>query len=175
MPVGGETVNETDSEARNVLRRRRKKPTDLEEEELSARWREVIRSYRSAEAGAKKDTSYPRRQRLLDIVREDGRIKLMLDYDEENPSPNLNEYGQRRQIESILGFEESIEHLIADVESRWNAHDFEGEAALLEEFANSNPQRDAILSLAAEARRDSLSGASARVKPRRRDISGTVR
>jgi hypothetical protein len=57
-----------------------------------------------------------------------------------------------------------------EAEERWMAGDFQGEAAILEEFANSNPQRDAILDLAAEARQDALTGASTRQKPRRRGM-----
>jgi len=55
-----------------------------------------------------------------------------------------------------------------EAEKRWLAGDFQGEAAMLEEFADSNPQRDAILDLAAEAKRDALTGASTRHRPRRR-------
>jgi hypothetical protein len=96
---------------------------------------------------------------------------LMLDYDLENPAPDFTDYGQRRQVESMLGFEQPVGTLMAEAESRWSAGNYEGEAALLEEFAKSNPQRDAILSLAAEARRDALTGGSSRTKPRRRDLS----
>ncbi len=137
----------------------------MDEIELSTRWRRTIESYRSVQS---KESPYPRRHRLLDIVLADGRVKLMLDYDEENPDPDLSRYGERRQVESLLGFEAPLEKLIADAENRWRAGDFAGEAAVLEEFANSNPQKDAILGLAAEARRDALSGASARTKPKRR-------
>ena len=159
-----------ESASGNVLRRRRKGLSESEEAELPGRWREVVRSYEGMNQPGS-CTAYPRRQRLFEILREDGRIRLMLEYDHENPAPDFRDYGQRRQVESILGFEEQVGTLIAEAESRWSAGNYEGEAALLEEFANSNPQRDAILGLAAEARRDALTGGSSRTKPRRRDLS----
>lgn len=111
---------------------------------------------------------YPRMHRLFDIVRGDGKIRLMLSYDQENPDPDLTNMGQRRQVEALLKFEQPLEQLIEQAGNLWRAGDFEGEAALLEDYAISNPQRDAILDLAEEARRDALSGGSARSKPKRR-------
>jgi len=105
--------------------------------------------------------------RLFDIVRGDGRVRLMLSYDQENPSPDFTDYGQRRQVEALLGFERSLAQVMEEAGNCWRIGDFEGEASLLEEFAISNPQRDAILDLAAEARRDALSGATSRSKPKR--------
>lgn len=140
------------------------------EKALPVRWREVLNDYKSTEERRKQSAKYPRWQRLFEIVREDGRIKLMLNYDNENPSPDFTDRGQRRQVECILGFEQPLEHLMEEASSRWQAGDFEGEASLLEEFAKFNPQRDTILDLAAEARRDALSGASARQRPRRRKV-----
>ena len=71
-------------------------------------------------------------------------------------------------VKAILEFEEPLKHLMDDTSRRWQAGDFEGEALLLEDFAQSNPQVDSILELAAEARRDALSGATARVRQKRR-------
>ncbi len=160
-----------DSESGNVMRRRRERFSDLNEEELFSRWREVLNAYEE-ERSRPGRAAYPRAGRLLEIIRGDGHIRLMLEYDQENPSPNLGDYGQRRQVESILGFEAPLRTLRAEAESHWAAGDFAGEAALLEEYASSNPQRDAILSLAAEARRDAaaISGATSRVKPARREL-----
>jgi hypothetical protein len=95
----------------------------------------------------------------------------MLDYDEENPNPDFTNRGQRRQVESLLGFEQPLERLIEEAGNRWQAGDFEGEAALLEQFADSNPQRDSILNLAAEARYDAISGATAPKRPQRRKLA----
>ncbi len=139
-----------------------------DEEALSAQWREAIHLYKSPRDEEEHNVAYPRGKRLFEIVREDGRIKLMLGYAAENPAPDLKDHGQRRQVECILGFEQPLEHLMHEASHRWQVGDFEGEAALLEEFANSNPQKETILRLAAEARRDALSGSSVRERPRRR-------
>lgn len=149
------------------LGHRRRELTVLEERNLHAEWEEAVRSFRGARAGHR-GSPYARRARLFDIVRNDGRIKLLLGYDEENPAPDLKDYGQRRQVESLLGFEKPLERLLAEAEERWLAGDYEGEATLLEEFANSNPQKDSILDLAAEARRDAMSVAPTRMKARKR-------
>jgi len=141
-----------------------------DEKPLPVRWREVLNDYKSIEERRKQSEKYPRWQRLFEIVKEDGRIKLMLNYDNENPSPDFTDRGQRRQVECILGFEQPLEHLMEEASSRWQAGDFEGEATLLEEFAKFNPQKETILGLAAEARKDALSGASARHRPRRRKV-----
>ena len=154
----------------NVLRRRRRELTDYELSELPSRWHAVLHSYKSGEQGYQGDMTYPRWQKLFDIIREDGRIKLLLDYDQENPSPDFRDYGQRRQVESMLGFERPLEQLMIEAGKRWLDGDFDGEATLLEEFAESNPQKDAILDLAAEARRDSVTGASAPKRPKRREL-----
>lgn len=175
MGVGRKAMKSDESGFERVLRQRRQvlsaseqESRRADEEDLPVRWREVLNVYKPAEQKRKQSTAYPRWQRLFDIVREDGRIRLMLNYDEENPTPDFTDRGQRRQVESILEFEQPLERLMEDACSRWQAGDFEGEAVLLEEFAQPNPQRDAILDLAAEARRDALSGASIRQRPRRR-------
>ncbi len=157
----------------NVLRRRRDDLSGLGVDELRARWRAAVRSYGGEDDLRAKSTEYPRAEKLYDIVRADGRIRLMLEYDEENPMPDLAEYGQRRQVESILGLEAPLEALMAETESRWLTKDFEGEARVLEEFAVSNPQRDEIMELAAEARRDAaaLTGGTTATKPKRRGLS----
>lgn len=159
-----------ESGVKNVMKHRRRDAPVLEDEDLSARWREVLKSYSAADEGQQRGTIYPRQQRLFDIVRKDGRIRLMLGYGEENPDPDFANHGQRRQVECLLGFERPVGHLMEEAEERWMTGDFQGEAAILEEFANSNPQRDAILDLAAEARQDALTGASTRQKPRRRGM-----
>jgi hypothetical protein len=105
---------------------------------------------------------------LFDIVRGDGKVRLMLSYDEYNPDPDFRNMGERRQVEALLKFEEPLAQLVVEAGNRWKAGDFEGEAALLEEYAASNPQKDTILDLASEARRDALSGASSRSKQKRR-------
>ena len=155
-------------DVKNVMKHRRRGVPVLEDKDLSARWREVLRSYSASEEGPQRGTVYPRRERLFDIVRKDGRIRLMLGYGQENPDPDLTDHGQRRQVECLLEFEGPLGHLMEEAEKRWLAGDFQGEAAMLEEFADSNPQRDAILDLAAEAKRDALTGASTRQRPRRR-------
>ena len=158
-----------------TLKRRRQELSVYEEEsrrmgdrDLPFRWRTVVNVYKPEDARRLGAADYPRLERLFEIVREDGRVKFMLNYDIENPDPDFTNPGQRRQVEAILGFEQPLAHLIVEVGNRWRAGDFEGEAALLEEYAKSNPQRDSILDLAAEARRDALSGASARSMPKRR-------
>ena len=153
---------------RNVMRARRRESSDSRDTGLPAQWQEVLRSYKAGSDERQEDAAYPRRKRLFDIVREDGHIRLMLGYDRENPVPNFADPGQRRQVEAILEFENALDNMMAEAESRWKAGDFEGEAAILEEFADRNPQREAILDLVAEARRDALSGASTRSKPKRR-------
>ena len=155
---------------RQVLSASEKESRGVAEEVLPVRWNEVLNVYRPTSEKRMEDVTYPRGQRLFEIIRNDGRIKLMLDYDEENPSPDFTDWKQRRQVESILGFEQPLERLMEEAGNRWQAGDFEGEAALLEEFANSNPQKDTILDLAAEARRDAFSGASARERPKRRKL-----
>ena len=140
------------------------------EESLPIRWREVVNVYRRSPKMRPDIGPYPRGEKLFEIVRHDGRVKLMLDYDEENPVPDFTDRGQRRQIESILGFERPLERLIEEAGSRWQAGDFAGEAALLEEFADSNPQSESILDLAAEARQEAASGATTRTRPQRRPI-----
>jgi len=157
-----------------TLKRRRQEVSVHEEKLRSAsgrnlpvEWRAVLNNYRSGKASGKAGTDYPRMERLFEIAREDGRIRYMLSYDLENPDPDFTDSGQRRQVEAILGFERPLAQLIEEAGNRWRAGDFIGEAALLEEFAQSNPQRDAILDLAAEARRDALSGATSPVKPKR--------
>ena len=128
----------------------------------------MLNVYKSDEAGRTRSTDYPRLERLFQIVRDDGRVRYMLNYDQENPDPDFTDPGQRRQVEAILGFEQPLAQLMVEVGDRWRAGDFEGEAALLEEFARSNPQKDTILDLAAEARRDALSGATSKLRPKRR-------
>jgi len=140
-------------------------------ENLPARWREVLDVFHTGKARHEESGAYPRRQKLFEIVREDGRIRLMLNYARENPTPDFNDQGQRRQVECMIGFEQPLERLMQEAGNRWQAGDFEGEAALLEEFANSNPQRDTILRLAAEARQDAVSGSSVRRRPKRRDLA----
>jgi len=166
-----------ESDLERILRERQQVLSASEEEsarareaDLPIRWREVLNVFKQRADMRERSAVYPRWQRLFEIIREDGRIRLMLDYDEENPTPDFTDRGQRRQVESLLGFEQPLERLIDDAGNRWQAGDFEGEAALLEEFARSNPQKDAILDLVAEARQDALSGASARKKPRRRKV-----
>ena len=138
-----------------------------EEEALSAQWRKALHYYKSTAKEQRRNEAYPRWKKLFEIVREDGRIRLMLGYDLENPMPNLKDRGQRRQVECILGFEQPLQQMMEEASHRWQAGDFEGEAALLEEFAQSNPQKEMIMGLAAEARKDALSGSSVRTRPRR--------
>jgi hypothetical protein len=176
MGVGAAEMKSDESDLERLLKRRRQVLSASEresrrgdEEALTVRWREVINAYDSTEEERRQSAAYPRWQRLFEIVREDGRIRLMLNYAHENPTPNFTDRGQRRQVECLLGFEQPLERLMEEASNRWQAGDFEAEAALLEEFANSNPQRDAILDLAAEARQDVLSGASIRHRPKRRN------
>jgi hypothetical protein len=167
-----------ESDLEKALRRRRevlsaaeKEGRTEEEQSLPVRWKEVLNTYREPSGKRAEASAYPRGERLFEIVRQDGRIKLMLDYDEENPNPDFTNRGQRRQVESLLGFEQPLERLIEEAGNRWQAGDFEGEAALLEQFADSNPQRDSILNLAAEARYDAISGATAPKRPQRRKLA----
>jgi hypothetical protein len=134
---------------------------------LRSRWKTAVSTYKlpALPEGVR---DYPRMQRLFQVIRADGKMRLILSYDEYNPDPDLRNLGERRQVEALLKFEEPLTHLMAEAGNRWREGDFEGEAALLEEYAASNPQRDAILDLAAEARRDALSGATARSRQRRR-------
>ena len=156
---------------RQVLAAVEKESQREDREALSIRWKDAVNTFRMSSGPPKEVSGYPRGERLFEIIRNDGRIKLMLDYSDENPSPDLADRGQRRQVESILGFEQSLDRLMIEAESRWQAGDFSGEAALLEEFADSNPQKDSILDLAAEARHDAESGGSARKKPQRRPLA----
>ncbi len=165
MRVWGRKTSD-ESVHENVMKRRRREPSPTDEIELSSMWRHALKFYECADET--QHGTYPRWQRLFDIVQADGRIRLLLNYDEQNPNPDLRNYGERRQVESLLAFERPLEQLMAEAESRWRAGNFAGEATLLEEFADSNPQKEAILDLAAEARRDAVSGASTRVKPKRR-------
>ncbi|MBN1678193.1 MAG: hypothetical protein JW880_06600 [Candidatus Thermoplasmatota archaeon] len=159
-----------------TLKRRRdevsayeEKPGRTGDQDLPFRWRAALNVYKSHETRQMGSTYYPRLERLFDIVREDGRIRLMLSYDEENPNPDFTDPGQRRQVEALLKFEQPLAQLIDEAEDCWRAGDFKAEAALLEEYAISNPQKDTILDLAAEARRDdALSGATSRSKTKRR-------
>ncbi len=167
-----------ESDLERALRQRRQVLSAVEKEgrredegSLPVRWKEVLNVYRRPSENRTDVTTYPRGQRLFEILRHDGRIKLMLDYDEENPDPDFTDRGQRRQVESILGFEQPLERLMEEAGDRWQAGDFDGEASLLEQFADSNPQRESLLDLAAEARRDAVSGASARDRPRRRKMA----
>jgi len=139
-----------------------------DDHDLQSRWRAAIRTFETREKMRAGNVDYPRMDRLFEIVREDGKVRLMLSYNKYNPNPDLMNDGQRRQVEALLKFEQPLMRLMEQAGSLWQAGDFEGEAALLEEYAVSNPQRDAILSLAEEARRDALSGASARSRPKRR-------
>lgn len=139
-----------------------------EDGSLQFQWRAAVRTFGTKEGNRTGSANYPRMNRLFDIVRGDGKIRLMLSYDQENPDPDLTNMGQRRQVEALLKFEQPLEQLIEQAGNLWRAGDFEGEAALLEDYAISNPQRDAILDLAEEAKRDALSGGSARSKPKRR-------
>ena len=159
-----------ESSSGNIMRRRRKEPSESDEAELDDQWRTLLRSFGNEGKDRETRSAYPRGQRLFEIVQRDGRIRLMLDYNEENPAPDFKDFGQRRQVESILGLEKPIENMLAEAEGRWSAGNFEGEAAILEEFAESNPQRDAILELAAEAREDALTCGSSRTRPKRRPI-----
>lgn len=174
---GGAATNSNESETEKFLKQRRqvlaaskRESRHWDVEQLPDQWREALNIYKSTEVDRKQDADYPRRQRLFEIVREDGRIRLMLDYAEENPTPDFTDQGQRRQVQCLLGLEQPLERLIEEAGNRWQAGDFEGEAALLEEFADANPQKDIILDLAFEAKRDALSGASARQRPKRREI-----
>ena len=152
------------------MRPRRKASSAPQDNELPFRWHQVLNFYKAETEEQLKETAYPRWKRLYEIVREDGHIRLMLGYDQENPDPDFADPGQRHQVEAILGFERSLENMMAEAENRWKAGDFEGEAAILEQFADRNPQKEAILNLAAEARRDAVSGASTRTRPKRRSL-----
>ena len=136
--------------------------------DLQLRWRAAIKTFETSKAEQHGSADYPRMDRLYEIVRSDGKIKLMLGYAKDNLEPDLTNEGKRRTVEALLKFERPLEQLIQQAGKLWEAGDFEGEASLLEEYAIRNPQKDAILDLAAEARRDALSGASARTKPKRR-------
>jgi hypothetical protein len=139
-----------------------------EDRSLKARWQTALNMYRPSDERAIGNAEYPRMEKLFDIVRGDGKVRLMLSYDEYNPDPDFRNMGERRQVEALLKFEEPLAQLVVEAGNRWKAGDFEGEAALLEEYAASNPQKDTILDLASEARRDALSGASSRSKQKRR-------
>jgi len=139
-----------------------------EDRSLKTRWRTALSVYRSSEENAIGNADYPRMGRLFDIVRGDGKVRLMLSYDQYNPDPDFRNLGERRQVEALLKFEEPLTQLVIEAGNRWRAGDFEGEAALLEEYAVSNPQKDTILDLVAEARRDALSGASSKSRQKRR-------
>lgn len=139
-----------------------------EDRSLQLRWRAAVTTFGTAEGERTGNADYPRMGRLFDIVREDGKVRLMLNYDQYNPGPDFTNEGQRRQVEALLKIEQPLVQLMEEAGNLWRAGDFEGEAVLLEEYAISNPQRDAIFDLAKEARRDALSGASARSKPKRR-------
>ena len=136
--------------------------------DLRSRWQLALSLFRPKEASRLGTVDYPRKERLFEVVRGDGKVRLLLSYDQYNPEPDFANEGERRQVEALLKFEQPLAQLILEAGSRWQAGDFNGEAALLEEYAFSNPQRDTILDLAAEARRDALSGASTKYKPKRR-------
>lgn len=173
--MGATEIEDYEQDLVTTLKRRRQEVSAYEEksrragdQDLPFRWRAVLNVYKSHQARQMGSTYYPRLERLFDIVREDGRVRLMLSYDQENPDPDFTDPGQRRQVEALLKFEQPLAQLMDAAEGRWRAGDFEGEAALLEEFAEGNPQKDTILNLAAEARRDdALSGASSRSRPKR--------
>jgi|GEM_PF-2479191 len=171
MRIGESDLERALRHRRQVLAAFQKQSEREEQEALSARWNEVVNTYRMRSGKAQGLLEYPRGERLFEIIRNDGRVRLLLDYNLENPSPNLANQGQRRQVESILGFERPLEQLMLEAGGRWQAGDYEREAELLEEFAKSNPQSDSILDLAAEARRDAISGASTARKPKRRELA----
>ena len=139
-----------------------------EDHGLQLRWRAALRTFGTSKPELTGAADYPRMDRLFEIVREDGKIRQILNYDKYNPDPDFKNEGQRRQVEALLKFEQPLIQLMEQVGSLWKAGDFEGEAAVLEDYAISNPQREAILNLAAEARHDALSGGSTRSKPKRR-------
>jgi hypothetical protein len=139
-----------------------------EDRSLKARWRTALSMYKQSEEKAIGNAEYPRMGRLFDIVRGDGKVRLMLSYDEYNPDPDFRNLGERKQVEALLKFEEPLMQLVMEAGNKWRSGDFEGEAALLEEYAVSNPQKDTILDLASEARREALSGASSQSRQKRR-------
>ena len=56
--------------------------------------------------------------RLFDIVREDGKVRLMLGYYQDNPDPDFTNDGQRRQVEALLGFEQPLVQLMEEAGNR---------------------------------------------------------
>jgi hypothetical protein len=138
-----------------------------EDRSLQFRWRAALRTFGSADEELAKNIDYPRMERLFDIVRNDGKIRLMMSYGRYNPYPDFSNEGKRRQVEALLKIEQPLVQMMEEAGNLWRAGDFQGEAALLEDYATSNPQREAILKLAEEARSDALSGALARTKPKR--------
>ncbi len=172
---GGRRIREEEKGLDTTVKRLRKDISAVaedskrrEERELRSRWRSALNLFRSKEASRLGTADYPRMEKLFEVVRGDGKVRLMLSYDQYNPEPNLANEGERRQVEALLKFEQPLAQLILEAGNRWRAGDFNGEAALLEEYASSNPQRETILDLAAEARRDALSGASSPSRQKRR-------
>ncbi len=157
----------TVSRLRNDISRYQDAKKRADDRALESEWKAAVKTFCSTHDSSNGASEYPRMSRLFDIVREDGKIRLVLSYDQFNPDPDFANEGQRRQVEALLKFEQPLVQLIEEAGNMWRAGNFEGEATLLEEYAISNPQRDAILDLAAEARRDALSGASAKSRPRR--------
>jgi len=175
MSLGESEVREDKKDLETTVRRLRKDISAVEESakrmesrDLKSRWRTALNTFRPAGEKRIGSAEYPRMERLFDVVRADGKVRLMLSYDQFNPDPDFRNLGERRQVEALLKFEEPLTQLIMEAGNKWQAGDFEGEAALLEEYAVSNPQKDAILDLAAEARRDALSGASSPSRQKRR-------
>jgi hypothetical protein len=163
-----ENLEDTVARLRDSISKVQEAKKLADDRSLQLRWRAALRKLDGKDEMLKGSTDYPRMGRLFDIVREDGKVRLILSYDQFNPEPDFNNEGQRRQVEALLKFEQPLVHLMEEAGNLWRAGDFAGEAALLEDYAISNPQRDAILDLAEEAKRDALSGASTRSKPKRR-------
>ena len=168
MSEDKQDLEDTVARLRDTLSKYQEAKKLAEDRNLQFRWRAALRTFGTTEERRTRSADYPRMHRLFDIVRDDGKVRLMLSYGQYNPDPDFTNEGQRRQVEALLKFGQPLMQLMEEAGSLWRAGDFEGEAALLEDYAISNPQRDAILSLAEEARRDALSGASTRSKPKRR-------
>jgi hypothetical protein len=168
MGEGEEDLESTVARLRDSISKVQEAKKLADDRSLQIRWRAALRKLRKKEELLKGSTDYPRMDRLFEIVREDGKVRLILSYDQFNPDPDFTNEGQRRQVEALLKFEQPLVQLMEEAGNLWRAGDYAGEAALLEDYAISNPQRDAILDLAAEAKRDALSGASAKSRPKRR-------
>jgi hypothetical protein len=173
--LGGTELRGDEKELENTVARLRDARSKYEEarklvedRSLQWQWRRALRLFGASTTDGPGGADYPRMERLFRIVREDGKIRLMLGYDKENPRPDFMDNGQRRQVEALLQFEQPLVQLMEEAGNLWRAGNFDGEAALLEDYAILNPQREAILQLAEEARRDALSGASTQSRPKRR-------